>query len=63
MRHTEIKNIRAISEYRANNLLYFGHFFKVVIWPISADGEFLKYRRNIGQIRLILGLTEMVLLV
>ena len=40
--------IRAIGEYRANNHLSFGHFFKVVIWPISADGEFLKYRRKIS---------------
>ena len=48
MRHTEIKNIRAIGEYQANNILNFGHFFVVVIWPISADGEFFKYRREIS---------------
>ena len=50
---TEIKNIRAIGEYRANNLLNFGHFFEVVILPISARWRVLKISaRNIGQISL-----------
>ena len=46
--YVPVQKKKTIGKYRPNNLVNFGHFLEVVILPISADGEFLKYRREIS---------------